>query len=87
MLSLRQLINSFVVDMVVVRQAVMPARTGSSAGTNSAWKNWRPKIISHTGGMAGVSTALMIVPEHDIAVAVLCNAAHSLTHCVAGKVP
>jgi CubicO group peptidase (beta-lactamase class C family) len=35
-------------------------------------------------GMGGVSTALMILPEHDIAVAVLCNAAHALPHCVAG---
>jgi len=34
--------------------------------------------------MGGVSTALMILPEHDIAVAVLCNAAHALPHCVAG---
>lgn len=66
--------------------AVMPPRAGSNAGTTSAWKNWRPKIVSHTGGMGGVSTALMILPEHDIAVAVLCNAAHSLPHCVAERV-
>lgn len=44
----------------------------------SAWGNWRPQIVSHTGGMAGVTTVLMILPEYDIAVVALCNAASPL---------
>ena len=49
---------------------------------NSAWKNWRPRIVSHTGGMGGVATALLTLPEEDIAVVALCNASSQLPHCV-----
>ena len=49
---------------------------------SSAWKNWRPRIVSHTGGMGGVATALLTLPEEDIAVVALCNAGSQLPHCV-----
>ncbi len=31
------------------------------------------KIVSHSGGQAGTSTFLLIVPKHDIVVSVMCN--------------
>ncbi len=36
------------------------------------------RIVSHTGGMPGVSTSLWLVPERDLAMVVLSNASSSL---------
>ncbi len=49
------------------------ARTGYGIG----WDIAEPRgvrIVSHTGGMGGVTTVLSLVPEHKLAVVVLANA-------------
>ena len=41
------------------------------------------QVISHSGGMGGVSTLLLVVPEHKIVVTALANAGCGLPHRVA----
>ncbi len=43
-------------------------------------------VVSHTGGMPGVATALRIVPAGKLAVVVLCNAADQLPHRIADEI-
>lgn len=43
-------------------------------------------VISHTGGMAGVGTALRLVPSEKLAVVVLCNAGVPLPQRVADQI-
>jgi CubicO group peptidase (beta-lactamase class C family) len=48
------------------------------------------RVVSHTGGMPGVSTTLKLYPEHNVAIAVLANAStpvpHRAIYYVAGAV-
>lgn len=48
------------------------------------------RVVSHTGGMPGVSTTLKLYPEHNVAIAVLANAStpipHRAVYYVAGAV-
>lgn len=43
-------------------------------------------VVSHTGGMGGVSTSLRLIPSERIALAVLCNAGVSLPHTISDQV-
>jgi len=44
------------------------------------------KVVSHSGGMAGVATRLLLFPEQKVAIVVLCNASSSLPGTVALRV-
>jgi hypothetical protein len=43
-------------------------------------------MVSHTGGMGGVATALRLIPSEKLAVVVLCNAGIRLPHRVADEI-
>ena len=56
-------------------------RKGSGYGVGwSVEENLKYRMVSHTGGMGGVSTSLALIPSEKIAVAVLCNASTPLPH-------
>jgi len=42
--------------------------------------------VSHTGGMGGVATTLILVPELDVVVTVLCNASAAAPHQIAQEI-
>jgi CubicO group peptidase (beta-lactamase class C family) len=44
------------------------------------------RTVSHTGGMGGVATSLVLIPSEKIAVAVLCNASSQLPHRVSREI-
>ena len=44
------------------------------------------RIVSHTGGMGGVATALRLVPSEKLALVVLCNSNTSLPHQIADRI-
>lgn len=52
--------------------------TGPAGGYGIGWATARRSdgvnLVRHSGGMGGVSTQLVLAPEHDVAVAVLSNA-------------
>jgi len=64
--------------------------TGPQAGYGIGWAvSDTPagyRVVSHTGGMGGVSTSLRLVPAGKLAVAVLCNASSSLPHAIADEI-
>lgn len=43
------------------------------------------RVVSHSGGMPGVATILMLVPDHKIAIAVLCNTSAAPVGRIAGE--
>jgi CubicO group peptidase (beta-lactamase class C family) len=63
---------------------------GKDAGYGIGWAVVdRPdgyRIVSHTGGMPGVATTLMLVPSERLAVVVLCNAGIGLPHQIATEI-
>jgi CubicO group peptidase (beta-lactamase class C family) len=65
-------------------------RTGPDSGYGVGWATAdRPdgyKLISHTGGMGGVATTLLLVPSERVAVVVLCNAGVPLPHRIAAEI-
>ena len=44
------------------------------------------RVVSHTGGMGGVSTAMWLVPEANLAIVALANASTGLPHQVADRI-
>ncbi|MBI4909458.1 MAG: beta-lactamase family protein [Acidobacteria bacterium] len=44
------------------------------------------RVVSHSGGMGGVSTLLTLIPSEKVAIAVLCNARSSLPGAVSMRV-
>jgi hypothetical protein len=64
--------------------ATQTATTGTDPndGYGIGWRIIRDnkgyRTVSHDGGMGGVRTRLMLVPEARLAIAVLCNASNSL---------
>lgn len=58
----------------------------TTAGYGLGWgidRDQGYRIVSHTGGMPGVSTTLKLYPEHHVAIAVLANAGTPVPHRVA----
>jgi len=58
----------------------MQRPTASSGGTTGYGVGWASnsdffgiRTVSHSGGMSGVNTVLTLVPEHDLAIAILVN--------------
>ncbi len=64
--------------------------TGPNSGYGIGWaSNTNDKglqTISHTGGMGGVSTTLILLPQYDAVVTVLCNSASAAPHQVAQEI-
>jgi CubicO group peptidase (beta-lactamase class C family) len=64
--------------------------TGPHSGYGIGWaSNTNDKglqTISHSGGMGGVSTTLILLPQYDAVVAVLCNSASAAPHQVAQEI-
>jgi CubicO group peptidase (beta-lactamase class C family) len=58
-----------------------PGTYGIAWGLRNGFNGYR--TVSHTGGMPGVSTSLILVPEANIAVSVLCNARSNLPDAIA----
>lgn len=61
-----------------------PGTYGISWGLRTGIKGYR--TVSHTGGMPGVSTSLVLVPEANIAVTVLCNTRSNLPDGIAATI-
>ncbi|MGH7561848.1 MAG: serine hydrolase domain-containing protein [Gemmatimonadales bacterium] len=55
----------------------------TSSGYGLGWGiSWEQafRVVSHTGGMPGVSTTLKLYPAHNVAIAVLANAGTAIPH-------
>jgi len=67
-----------------------PAEAGAANGYGIGWgrgTNSKGLVtVSHTGGMGGVSTTLILIPELDAAVTVLCNASSAAPHQIAQEI-
>jgi CubicO group peptidase (beta-lactamase class C family) len=65
------------------------AEIGSNSGYGIGWfvgdRNGY-RTVSHTGGMGGVSTVLLLVPSEKLAVVVLCNARSQTTSKVSDEI-
>lgn len=66
------------------------ATSGPKAGYGIGWATSEAPggyhVVSHTGGMGGVATALRLIPSEKLAVVVLCNAGIRLPHRVADEI-
>ncbi len=63
-------------DATIEQMQKPTAENGPSSGYGIGWSISTadgPTIVSHTGGMGGVRTMLMLVPEEKIVVVALCN--------------
>ncbi|MEO7650736.1 MAG: serine hydrolase domain-containing protein [Bryobacteraceae bacterium] len=65
-------------------------KSGLQAGYGVGWAtNDVPggyRVVSHTGGMGGVATALRLVESEKLAVVVLCNGSSPLPHRIADEI-
>jgi CubicO group peptidase (beta-lactamase class C family) len=61
-------------------------RSGYGIGWSSAENDKGLKNLSHTGGMGGVSTTLILLPELNAVVTVLCNSASGAPHQIAQEI-
>jgi CubicO group peptidase (beta-lactamase class C family) len=64
-----------------MQRVATPGDTG--AGYGLGWSIGREqgyRVVSHTGGMPGVSTTLKLYPEHGVAIAVLANTGTPVPH-------
>ncbi len=66
------------------------SREGSGSGYGIGWMaddmTGGYHVLSHTGGMGGVATALRLIPSEKLAIVVLCNAGINLPHRVANEI-
>ena len=64
-----------------MQRVATPGDTG--AGYGLGWSIGREqgyRVVSHTGGMPGVSTTLKLYPEHNVVIAVLANTSTPVPH-------
>jgi hypothetical protein len=63
--------------------------TGNNSGYGIGWatvdRTDGYHLISHTGGMGGVATTLILIPSEKLAVVVLCNTGGLLPHRIADE--
>ncbi len=65
------------------------AQTGEKGGRGVGWAIGEMsgyRVVSHTGGMPGVATALRLIPSEKLAIVVLCNAPLTLPHRIADEI-
>jgi CubicO group peptidase (beta-lactamase class C family) len=67
------------------RTAVSGRRSGYGIGWAIGDSATGYRVVSHTGGMGGVSTGLYLIPEEKVVVAVLANSMTSLPHRLADE--
>ena len=68
----KQILSDEAIDAMKTPTMKIPGSVGYGVG----WRTldlYGVRVISHSGGMGGVRTFLALIPEEDIAVAVLCN--------------
>jgi serine beta-lactamase-like protein LACTB len=64
-------------------------RAGKATGYGMGWGigDWKgERKIAHSGGQPGTSTDLVMLPEHDFAVAVMCNLEDAKASALADKI-
>jgi hypothetical protein len=66
------------------------AVSGRHAGYGIGWAVSEPpdgyRLVSHSGGMGGVSTTLRLVPSEKLAVIVLCNSGSGVPHRISDEI-
>lgn len=66
------------------------AEINKGSGYGMGWRSVENYMgylhVSHTGGMGGVSTALVLLPQEKIAVVALANSASSLPHMICNEI-
>ena len=81
-----QILKPETIDAMQVLMHKPEERSGFGVGWHVDSECGGVRLISHSGGMGGVSTSLLIVPELKVVVAALANAASALPHRVAEDV-
>lgn len=76
----RQVLSASTLDSMQIPTSAAREQIGYGVGWHSETDSEGVRLISHGGGMGGVSTLLLVVPQHRIVVAALANAACSLPH-------
>jgi CubicO group peptidase (beta-lactamase class C family) len=84
----RQIISDEAIDRMHTPTALDEegSTNGYGIGWRSATNDQGVRIVSHSGGMGGVSTLLQLAPEHDAAAVVLCNAQTGLASETAAEI-
>lgn len=74
------------IDAMQTRTAMSGRRSGYGIGWSIGDSATGYRVVSHGGGMGGVSTGLYLIPEEKVVVAVLANSSTSLPHRVADEI-
>jgi hypothetical protein len=74
------------IDAMQVSTAVSGRRSGSGIGWQTGDSATGYRIVSHGGGMEGVSTALFMIPAEKVAVVILANSMTPLPNRIADEI-
>ncbi len=76
----KQILSEVALESMKIATSSTGERAGYGVGWHSDTDDEGVQLISHGGGMGGVSTILLIVPKHHVVIAALANAACGLPH-------